>query len=139
MSVKEIKNIVLTSKNKELKEYINKSFAFNQSTHSLMNRLADLKKVDDNTLIYGIARMDQIETDYDHSKHLPSQLVILGLMFGIYITIFPSWIVFLLGSIVSLLILWTMTQERKVRRAAVYFRSLLIQVKESRKEKRSTQ
>lgn len=139
MKVIELKEAILKNSNIELKEFITENFGTKLDIHQLKNNLQTLKKLDEDTLTMGIARMDQIETDYDHSKYLPSILTIVGLMFGIYVTIFNSWIVLVLGTLICLAILNTMYQERKIRRSSVYLRSILTQIKESESHKRSTQ
>ncbi|MYL44603.1 hypothetical protein GLV94_03010 [Virgibacillus halodenitrificans] len=133
MRVEKIKNAILKNKNKDLMGFVGEQFGNNRSVHEIMNHLQTLKKLNDNTLMLGIARMDQIETDYDHSKFLPSLLAITGIMFGIYVKTLDLVLVFILASFLSIALLYIMKKERRMRANAVYFRSLLIQVKEAKK------
>ncbi|NBJ68896.1 MULTISPECIES: hypothetical protein [Clostridia] len=136
MKVKEINNAILKSSNKEIKEFVNKHFGKNQSASDIMNHFNTLKKLKGDILILGIARMDQIETDYDISKSFPSLLAIVVLMFGIYGKIFNKVIVFVLATILSISLLVKMKKERRIRATAVYFRSLLIQIKQINESKK---
>lgn len=136
MKVKEINNAILKSSNKEIKEFVNKYFGKNQSASDIMNHFQTLKKLKDDILILGIARMDQIETDYDHSKFLPSLLAIAGIMFGIYAKTLNIVLVFILATILSLSLIFTIRGERRIRATAVYFRSLLIQIKQINESKK---
>lgn len=137
MKVKEIKNAILKNTNKELKDFVHEHFENKLSAHEIMNHLQTLKKIDDDILMLGIARMDQIKTDYDHATFLPSILGLAGIMFGIYAKTLNIVLVFILATFLSISIINTVKKERRIRAAAVYFRSLLIQINETKKRSNS--
>jgi len=132
MTVKEYEEAILKKGNKDLANFIIDNFGIKQSTNGTKDHFQILKMLSDDLLIVGIARMDQIETDYDISKHYPLLLGILGIMFGAYQFTFGPLLIFVSASITSLFMLLSMKNERKIRRAAVYLRSLLIQIKDSK-------
>lgn len=133
MKVKEVKKIILKGTNKEIQEFVNNHFGNKRSANEIMSNLQTLKKLKGDILLLGIARMDHIETDYDHSKYLPSLLALTALLFGIYLKAFNVvWVLFI-ATLVALQIIFNMLKERRIRATAVYFRSLLIQINESKK------
>ena len=133
MTVKKFKVAIMKKGNKDLGNFIYENFGEKRSANEKTNNLQILKMLPNDVLIFGIARMEQIETDYDHSKYFPSLIAILGIMFGIYKLVLNEYWVFYLGTGASLFLLWSMKKERRIRAGAVYFRSLLIQIKDLKK------
>ncbi|MEY8346437.1 hypothetical protein [Niallia circulans] len=135
MRIKEIREAILKKSNVELNKWIRQSFSLNNSVHEAMNISESLRKLDDRTLMYGIARMEQIETGYDHSKYSAPLVALLAAWFGIYTQVVPKVVSFLLFSLFILCFCVYSSRTRKKREAAVYFKSLLIQIKESKKRR----
>lgn len=133
MRVEVINEALLKKSNTKLIKWIFKNFSLKNSKPEAIDLLESLKRLDDRILIYGIARMEQIETGFDQSKYMPPTIAILAAWFGQYIQVAPKIISFLLFSILIMYILAYIKRTRKSREAAVYFKSLLIQIKESKK------
>lgn len=134
MNVEDLKEIILTSKEKVLKKYLTWHFGENQSVRSLMHNLEEIKKLDENTILYGIARMNQIEAKFDQSKYFAALVTILSSMMLIYRQLFHISLVMIIATVSWLLIIKIFMLEKQTRTVAVYFRSLLEQVKELKKE-----
>lgn len=134
MNVEDLKEIILTSKEKVLKKYLTWHFGENQSVRSLMNNLEEIKKLDENTILYGIARMNQIEAKFDQSKYFAALVAILSSMILIYRELFNIYFLLVFATVSWLLVIRIYMVEKQTRTVAVYFRSLLEQVKELKKE-----
>lgn len=67
---------------------------------------------------------------------MPSLLAIAEIMFEIYVKTLNIVLVFILATILSLFLLVNIKKEKQIRAAAVYFRSLLIQVKQINNSKK---
>lgn len=134
MKVRDIKENILLSNNKKLTEWINVNFSIGNSVGESLNHFNTLKQLDKKIVIFAIARMEQIEASYDTSKYIAFFISIIVFCYSIYTVFLPEKFVILLILPTLFYVLSNWKKERKIYQTAVYFKNLMIGIKEYQKE-----
>ncbi|MCM3323525.1 hypothetical protein [Cytobacillus kochii] len=133
MRVREIKENILISNNKKLISWIYVNFSLQNSIGESIHKLNSLKRLERDTVIFAIARMEQIEASYDSSKHIGILVSVIVFLYSIYKVLIPENFVILLLLPLLFFVILNWRRERKVYQAAVYFKRLMLEVKEYQK------
>ncbi|KLV23067.1 hypothetical protein ABW02_20280 [Niallia circulans] len=129
----EIQRILLIGEDEEMIELVDQ---FSELNHSSLNSYYDMHKVldklDEETLVGSIARLKGIEEVLNSAIHITPSVTVLTLFISAYValsqtdeSLFLGYIaVFISAGFVSIIFNWS-RRNRKGRKRAVYFRSLL--------------
>lgn len=132
-----VKDQLATAKLRKLTKFIRKEFPAKGQPHSEQERKYEaLKKLSDNDLSSGIARMVRIESSFDHSKFATLFVVILTLLFGAFKVVFVddkqplgSGVYFTFTVFAVSLIFIAVGLDKRDMTTASYFKALLEQAK----------
>ncbi|MEN7436346.1 hypothetical protein ABEQ76_05525 [Bacillus velezensis] len=127
MDAQQCKHFLMTTTDRELNNFLHENFT-KQTEGRLIEWLNLLRELDQDCLIYMIARMNRIESQFDHSKYLASITAIVALLINLYVKIHVVFGV-IMGLILIPLLIYMITKESPRRVNAVFFKSLLEQVK----------
>ncbi|UTL74909.1 hypothetical protein [Bacillus halotolerans] len=127
MEANEYKHFLMTSTDKELNKFLHNNFS-KQTEGNLIESLNLLRELDQDCLIYMIARMNRIESQFDHGKYLASITAICALLVNLYVKLNIVFGV-IMGAILVPPLVYMIIKESPRRVSAVFFRSLLEQVK----------
>ncbi|ASB89204.1 hypothetical protein OZL92_17630 [Bacillus sonorensis] len=132
-----VKHQLATATLRKLTKFIRKEFPAKGQPHSEQERKYEaLKKLSDNDLSSGIARMVRIGTSFDHSKFAALFVVILTLLFGVFKVVFVdnkqplgSGVYFTFTVFAVSLLLIAIGLDKGNMITASYFKTLLEQAK----------
>lgn len=144
--IESVKEELASSNLRQLTKFIRKEFPFKGQSHTeQLKKYEALKKLSDNDLSSGIARMTLIESSFDHSKFAALFVVILTLFFSALKIIFVDdkqplgsgvYLLFTMFSVLILLI--AVGMDKRDMTTATYFKTLLERAKTDKENKKET-
>ncbi|WP_316274388.1 hypothetical protein [Bacillus halotolerans] len=83
---------LLSLDTKQMLEYIKNDLGYlNKTEESRSKILNSLREIDSDSLIFIEARLENLQKNFDHTKHLPWILAVWNIVIGIYQTLFKSY------------------------------------------------
>ncbi|MDU0072037.1 MULTISPECIES: hypothetical protein [Bacillus] len=135
-SKEDAKHFFLTASDEEFHVFIETCFSV-KSEGNCVDMLNLLRRLDNDGLFYGIAKVTKVEAQFDHSKYLAALVSLITIIANLYIKVNVGWAIVATGSLIVPTLL-KIVREMRRRVSAVYLKSLLEQVKtEKEKEKAS--
>ncbi|MEC1406933.1 hypothetical protein [Bacillus halotolerans] len=119
---------LLSLDTKQMLEYIKNDLGYmNKTEESRSKILNSLREIDSDSLIFIEARLENLQKNFDHTKHLPWILAVWNIVIGIYQTLFKSYpfINTLLVGGATLAFWWAYYKDRKNLLAVNYLIDLL--------------
>ena len=103
----------------------------NKTVDSRKEILDSLRGIDSDSLIFIEARLENLQKQFDHTKHLPWILAIWNIAIGLYQTLFKSYPLLntLLVAGATLAFWWAYYKDRKKLLAVNYLSDLLGRIK----------
>ncbi|AYK63042.1 hypothetical protein BS11774_16700 [Bacillus subtilis] len=106
----------------------------NKTVDSRKEILDSLRGIDSDSLIFIEARLENLQKQFDHTKHLPWILAIWNIAIGLYQTLFKSYPLLntLLVAGATLAFWWAYYKDRKKLLAVNYLSDLLGRIKKEK-------
>ncbi|AYF11273.1 hypothetical protein [Bacillus subtilis] len=106
----------------------------NKTVDSRKEILDSLRGIDSDSLIFIEARVENLQKQFDHTKHLPWILAIWNIAIGLYQTLFKSYPLLntLLVAGATLAFWWAYYKDRKKLLAVNYLSDLLGRIKKEK-------
>ncbi|NDJ99908.1 hypothetical protein [Bacillus subtilis] len=106
----------------------------NKTVDSRKEILNSLRGIDSDSLIFIEARLENLQKQFDHTKHLPWILAIWNIAIGLYQTLFKSYPLLntLLVAGATLAFWWAYYKDRKKLLAVNYLSDLLGRIKKEK-------
>ncbi|MEY8818318.1 hypothetical protein AB7C35_03490 [Bacillus subtilis] len=106
----------------------------NKTVDSRKEILDSLRGIDSDSLIFIEARLENLQKQFDHTKHLPWILAIWNIVIGLYQTLFKSYPLLntLLVAGATLAFWWAYYKDRKKLLAVNYLSDLLGRIKKEK-------
>ncbi|MCP9298465.1 hypothetical protein [Bacillus halotolerans] len=120
---------------KQFLEYIKNDLGYlNTTEESRRKILNSLREIDADSLIFIEARLENLQKQFDHTKHLPWILAVWNIAMGLYQTLFKSFplINILLVGGATLAFWWAYYKDRKKLLAVNYLSDLLGRIKKEK-------
>ncbi|MBH0156000.1 hypothetical protein IHV10_06435 [Fictibacillus sp. 5RED26] len=94
-----------------------------------------LRQLEEEVIMFTIAKAEAIESYYDHSKYFAAYVAIMVAFLLAFSKVVPSYVSFIVTAIILLGILYAAVIEKKRRVEAIYLKSLLNQINIDKKNK----
>ncbi|MCY7823359.1 hypothetical protein MOB34_05995 [Bacillus spizizenii] len=128
---------LLSLDTKQFLEYIKNDLGYlNKTEESRSKILNSLREIDTDSLIFIEARLENLQKQFDHTKHLPWILAVWNIAMGFYQTLFKSYPLintFLIGG-GTLAFWWAYYKDRKNLLAVNYLIDLLGRIKKEKED-----
>ncbi|ATO29030.1 hypothetical protein RA13_14300 [Bacillus atrophaeus] len=131
---------LLSLDTKQFLEYIKDDLGYlNKTEESRSTILNSLREVDKDSLIFIEARLENLQKNYDHTKHLPWILAVWNIAIGVYQSLFDSFplinTIFVAGA--TLAFWWAYFKDRKNLLVVDYLSDLLEKIKKEKERNAS--
>ncbi|MEA1004825.1 hypothetical protein U6X16_03805 [Bacillus velezensis] len=135
MNGETVKQQLLTLDTDQLIQYIKNDLGYlNKTEESRSNILNSLRGIDQDSLIFIEARLENLQKNFDHTKHLPWILAIWNIVLGLYQSLYKSYplVNTLMIAGATLAFWWAYYKDRKRLLVVNYFSDLLERIKKDK-------